>query len=130
MSFGTVIFIIVFLSVTLAWHRVAGVIGAIVCFCSVWYFSEGLIGPEDETGGYIGVSLFIGFIGLIYIVRYVVGRDDFDDSIHEEGATLNLTTGQIFKNYSSGTDRVVKSVIGGGMVLIIIAGTLLGYLRY
>jgi len=113
------------------WHRVAGIVGLIICGIATWTLSEQmhLINTVEGYEDFSGV--FIAFIGLLFVMRYRMKRREFDNRTYDTGTgTYYPSTGTVTRNYSTGFGRAFSTTVIGGMFIIVILAGLLSAIRF
>ncbi|MEZ5896959.1 MAG: hypothetical protein R3C51_11235 [Parvularculaceae bacterium] len=115
---------------SLIWHRVAGIVGLLICMISIWTLSEQLhylnTGASENVSGLGGA-----FIGLLFILRYRMKRPNFNDRTYETNTgTYFPASGTVVRNYSTGFGRAFATTVIGGMIIIVILAALLSVIRF
>lgn len=115
---------------SLKWYKIAGVIGLIICTMATWNLSTQLYlmsaaGSEDFS------ALGTAFIGLLFVMRYRMGKKNFDNRVYETGTgTYYPSSGAVTKHYSTGFGRAFSTTVIGGMIIISILASLLSAVRF
>lgn len=114
---------------SLKWYKLAGVIGLILCTMATWNLSTqmhlmSVAGSEDFS------ALGTAFIGLLFVMRYRMGKKNFDNRVYETGTTYYPSSGAVIKHYSTGFGRAFSTTVIGGMIIISILASLLSAVRF
>ena len=115
---------------SLKWYKLAGVIGLILCTMATWNLSTQMhlmsaSGSEDFS------ALGTAFIGLLFVMRYRMGKKKFDNRVYETGTgTYYPSSGAVTKHYSTGFGRAFSTTVIGGMIIVVILAAILSGIRF